>query len=109
MSAIIQERLQHDSSSRPYASQVSRLISEHLDKLTSSNPCGSDTPTTAVLECNTECNPVSMADSVGINDSICSIVNHGNHNGSCDTATVSNTDADTLKLSYSINARCFRL
>ena len=96
MSAIIQECWQHDSSSRPYVSQVSQLLGEHLDRLTSSDTCSmssSNTPTTALLECNT----VSMADSVGINSNTLStgsvhpILNHGDHNGSCDTATVNNT------------------
>ena len=92
MSAIIQECWQHDSTSRPYASQISQLLGEHLNRLTSSDTCcisASNTPTTAVLECDVV--------SVGINSnplctaSVCPIVNHEGHNGSCDTATVNNT------------------
>jgi len=96
MSAIIQECWQHDSSSCPYASQVSQLFGDHLDRLTSSDLCGmnsSDSPTTAVLEYNNEGNSVSMADSVGINSNSLNTCLNVNHNGSCDTATVNNTQA----------------
>ena len=91
MSAIIQECWQHDSSSRPYASQISQLLGDHLDRLTSSDThcsSASSTPITAVLECD--------AVSVGINSnplstvSVCPIVNHGGHNGSCDTDAAEN-------------------
>ena len=92
MSAIIQECWQHDSTSRPYASQISQLLGEHLNRFTSSDTCcisASNTSTTAVLECDVV--------SVGINSnplctaSVCPIVNHEGHNGSYDTATVNNT------------------
>ena len=93
MSAIIQECWQRDSSSHPYASQISQLLGDHLGKLTSSNTCcssASNTPLTAVLECDAVSvrikysNPLSTA-------SVYSIVNRGGHNGSCDKATVDNT------------------
>ena len=92
MSAIIQDCWQHDSSSRPYASQISQLLGDHFDRLTSSDTrcsSASSTPITAVLECD--------AVSVGINSnplstvSVCPIVNHGGHNGNCDTVAAENT------------------
>ena len=55
MSAIVQECWQHESSSRPHASQVSHLINEHLDKFTSGNihVNANDAHDTEVLEGNT--------------------------------------------------------
>ena len=55
ISAIVQEYWQHESSSRPYASQVSQLLGKHLDNLTSDDVHVNfnDTQTTAVLEFGT--------------------------------------------------------
>ena len=96
MSAVIQECWQHDSSSCPYASQVSQLFEEHLVGLTGSDACGtnsSDTPTTAVRECNTTSDIVGTADGITINSNpsstynACPILNQRDYSDSCDIST----------------------
>ena len=96
MSAIIQKCWHHDSLSRPYASQISQLLGDHLDTVTGSDTFGmsaSNSPTkVAMLECDdvsvgTNSNPLSTT------SVICPIDNNGDHNDSHDMAIVNNTQA----------------